>query len=49
MTETYPPEVNGVSMAIARLVQALRERDHTVQVVRPRQPADSAPTASGDA
>jgi glycosyltransferase involved in cell wall biosynthesis len=38
-----------VAMTIARLVQALRERDHTVQVVRPRQPADSAPTASGDA
>jgi glycosyltransferase involved in cell wall biosynthesis len=49
VTETYPPEVNGVAMTISRLVQALRERDHTVQVVRPRQPADSAPTASGDA
>ncbi len=49
VTETYPPEVNGVAMTIARLVQSLRERDHLVQVVRPRQPADDAPTASGDA
>ncbi len=48
VTETYPPEVNGVAMTIARLVQSLRERQHTVQVVRPRQPADAERT-SGDA
>src|SRR5471030_1169627 len=41
VTETYPPEVNGVAMTIARLVQSLRERQHTVQVVRPRQAADA--------
>ena len=28
VTETYPPEVNGVAMTVARLVQALRERRH---------------------
>jgi glycosyltransferase involved in cell wall biosynthesis len=49
VTETYPPEVNGVAMTIACLVQSLRERHHTVQVVRPRQAVDDAPTASGDA
>ena len=48
VTETYPPEVNGVAMTIARLVQSLREREHTVQVVRPRQVADAA-RMSGDA
>ena len=48
VTETYPPEVNGVAMTIARLVQSLRERDHTVQVVRPRQAIDAERTA-GDA
>ena len=42
VTETYPPEVNGVAMTIARLVQSLRERDHVVQVVRPRQLADAS-------
>ena len=28
VTETYPPEVNGVAMTIARLVQSLRARHH---------------------
>jgi len=40
VTETYPPEVNGVAMTVARLVQGLRARQHTVQVVRPRQNSD---------
>ena len=39
VTETYPPEVNGVAMTLARLVQGLHVRDHDVQLVRPRQPA----------
>ncbi len=48
VTETYPPEVNGVAMTIARLVQGLRARQHVVQVVRPRQAADTgAPPADG--
>lgn len=46
VTETYPPEVNGVAMTIARLVQGLRARDHVVQVVRPRQLADADATAA---
>lgn len=37
VTETYPPEVNGVATTIARFVQGLRERRHEVQLVRPRQ------------
>jgi glycosyltransferase involved in cell wall biosynthesis len=37
VTETYPPEVNGVAMTIGRLVDALRERDHHIQLIRPRQ------------
>ncbi len=47
VTETYPPEVNGVAMTLARLVQGLRARQHVVQVIRPRQLADAA-TISGD-
>jgi glycosyltransferase involved in cell wall biosynthesis len=48
VTETYPPEVNGVAMTIARLVQSLRSRHHVVQVVRPRQSADAGtPSADG--
>lgn len=47
VTETYPPEINGVAMTIGRLAQALCQRGHRVQLVRPRQgPADQAGTAS---
>ncbi|MBE0587286.1 MAG: glycosyltransferase, partial [Hydrogenophaga sp.] len=37
VTETWPPEVNGVALTLARLVQGLCERNHQVQLVRPRQ------------
>jgi len=37
VTETWPPEVNGVAMSVARLVDGLRAQDHYVQLVRPRQ------------
>jgi glycosyltransferase involved in cell wall biosynthesis len=39
VTETYPPEINGVAFTLARLVDGLRARGHVVSVVRPRQPA----------
>jgi len=39
VTETYPPEVNGVAKTAARFVEGLRGRGHAVQVVRPRQNA----------
>lgn len=37
VTETYPPEVNGVAMTIGRLVDGMRARGHRVSIVRPRQ------------
>jgi len=37
VTETYPPEVNGVARTLERWVQAFEERGHTVHVIRPRQ------------
>ncbi|WP_413463919.1 glycosyltransferase family 4 protein [Dechloromonas denitrificans] len=37
VTETFPPEVNGVAMTVGRLVGGLRERGHRISVVRPRQ------------
>ena len=40
VTETYPPEVNGVAMTVARIVEGLRARGHDVQLLRPRQSAD---------
>ncbi|MBL8280290.1 MAG: glycosyltransferase family 1 protein [Pelomonas sp.] len=39
VTETYPPEVNGVAMSMARVVDGLHRRNHDVQLIRPRQPA----------
>ena len=37
VTETFPPEVNGVALTLSRLVAGLRERGHTVELVRPDQ------------
>ena len=37
VTETYPPEVNGVAATIARVVEGLHQRGHDLQLVRPRQ------------
>ncbi|MDH0894723.1 MULTISPECIES: glycosyltransferase family 1 protein [unclassified Pseudomonas] len=37
VSETYPPEVNGVANTLGRLCQGLRERGHRLQLVRPRQ------------
>ena len=38
VTETYPPEVNGVARTIGLMVEGLCARGHAVQLVRPRQP-----------
>ncbi len=37
VTETYPPEVNGVALTVQAKQQGLRARGHEVDVVRPRQ------------
>ncbi|MBL8300216.1 MAG: glycosyltransferase family 1 protein [Rhodanobacteraceae bacterium] len=39
VTETYPPEINGVALTVQSLAQGLRRSGHTVQLIRPRQPA----------
>jgi hypothetical protein len=50
VTETWPPEVNGVAKTAARFVEALRGRGHDIQLVRPRQGAnDRASDESADA
>ena len=46
VTETYPPEVNGVSLTIARVVEGLRDRGHDLQLIRPRQQADDQADSS---
>ena len=37
VTETYPPEINGVAMTLGRQVADLQHRGHQVQLIRPRQ------------
>lgn len=37
VTETYPPEINGVAMTLHLMVQGLLQRGHRVQLIRPRQ------------
>lgn len=43
VTETWPPEVNGVALTLAKLVRQLIERQHSVQLVRPRQESAEVP------
>jgi glycosyltransferase involved in cell wall biosynthesis len=43
VTETYPPEINGVAMTMGRLVAGLLERGHHVELTRPRQYAVEVP------
>lgn len=40
ITETFPPEINGVANTLGRLHQGLLARGHCLQLVRPRQPSD---------
>ncbi|MGH6611495.1 MAG: glycosyltransferase family 4 protein [Burkholderiaceae bacterium] len=42
VTETYPPEVNGVAMSVDRFVRGLRARGHSIDLVRPRQSHEPA-------
>jgi glycosyltransferase involved in cell wall biosynthesis len=37
VTETYPPEVNGVARTIGLMAEGLQKRGHAIQLVRPRQ------------
>ncbi len=43
VTETYPPEVNGVAATVAQVVDGLRQRGHQLQLIRPRQARNEAP------
>ena len=49
VTETYPPEINGVSLSLTRLVMGLQTAGHDVQLVRVRQgPQDLPAVADAD-
>ena len=47
VTETFPPEINGVSLTLARLVEGLRARGHALSVIRPAQAADAGALHAG--
>lgn len=42
VTETYPPEVNGVAMTLGQLADGLAADGHRMTIVRPRQAGESA-------
>ncbi|HFQ9755508.1 TPA: glycosyltransferase family 4 protein [Pseudomonas aeruginosa] len=48
ISETYPPEVNGVANTLGRLHAGLQQLGHRVQVVRPRQPGDDGRRSDAD-
>jgi glycosyltransferase involved in cell wall biosynthesis len=48
VTETWPPELNGVSLTVERTVRYLRSRGHGVELIRPRQPGESALDAADE-
>ncbi|NEX18852.1 glycosyltransferase family 1 protein [Thiorhodococcus mannitoliphagus] len=47
VTETYPPEINGVANTMIHLTEGLQDRGHEVQLVRPRQQADQGDIQAG--
>lgn len=48
VSETFPPEINGVANTLGRLCQGLRERGHRLQLIRPRQAGDPSPQRDDD-
>lgn len=42
ITETFPPEINGVANTLGRLCEGLRARGHQIELVRPRQGCDQS-------
>jgi glycosyltransferase involved in cell wall biosynthesis len=40
VTETYPPEINGVALTVQRCVRHMRRNGHQVLLVRPAQAAE---------
>jgi glycosyltransferase involved in cell wall biosynthesis len=47
VTETWPPEINGVALTVQSLAQGLAALGHSIEIVRPRQDDDAAATIGG--
>lgn len=48
ITETFPPEINGVANTLFRLSEGLRQRGHRIELIRPRQPDDAPGQVESD-
>lgn len=42
VTETFPPEINGVALTAERTLAHLRDAGHAVQLIHPRRPGEAA-------
>ncbi|HEV7492078.1 MAG TPA: glycosyltransferase family 1 protein [Rhodanobacteraceae bacterium] len=47
VTETWPPEINGVALTVQSLALGLAALGHSIEVVRPRQDDDAAAAIQG--
>jgi glycosyltransferase involved in cell wall biosynthesis len=47
VTETWPPEINGVALTVQSLAQGLAALGHSIEIVRPRQDDDAAASIEG--
>lgn len=45
ITETFPPEINGVAMTLHQIVMGMTDRGHRVEVIRPKQSKADIPPA----
>ena len=48
VTETWLPEINGVAITLSRLVRGLCQRNHEIQLIRPRQGKHEQASPAGD-
>lgn len=42
VTETWPPEINGVALTVQSLARGLAALGHSIEIVRPRQDSDAS-------
>ena len=48
VSETYPPEINGVALTVQNLLTELRAAGHRVTLVRPRQAGEASTSTDPD-
>lgn len=47
VTETWPPEINGVALTVQSLAQGLAALGHSIEVIRPRQDDEKSASLAG--